>query len=408
MKTTYVAAILVALAFALWLLSGQLGRDEDASLAPSLADARDATLAMGEDAPVRVRARVVRAESQTADVVVRGRTEADRTVDVRAETTGRVVALPVEKGDRVDTGALLCSIDVETRKALIEESRRAVEQAQIEYSGATKLAERGYQSETAIAAARTRLAAATAELEQRELDLARTEIRAPFAGVVETRPVEIGDYLQPGAVCARIVDPDPMMLVGEVAERDVARVQPGDPGYGRLITGQDVEGTVAFVARTANPTTRTFRVEVAVPNADAQLRDGVTAEMRLPVERFEAHRVPSALLALDDAGDLGLRILDEDNIVRFVRVEVVKDAGNGIWVKGLPRVATIITVGQELVTAGQQVEATFEPGPGLPASAPGAESPTMGPDGDRAIDPVATPASSATPAEGDALAAAAA
>jgi multidrug efflux system membrane fusion protein len=371
-KRTHLAAAAVAAVFVLWLLSGQLGKEDATGPAPSLAESRDAMMAMDEDAPTRVRARVVPASPQAREVVVRGRTEADRLVDVRAETSGRIAALPVEKGERVDTGDLLCRIAEDTRPARVEEAEQAVAQARIEFDGARRLAERGLQSETAIAAARARLASAEANLEQRRLDLEHTYVRAPFGGVVETRPVEIGDFLQAGGVCARVVDPDPMMLVGDVAERDVASLDVGDAGGGRLITGERVEGTIAFVARTADPTTRTFRVEVAVPNPDARLRDGITTEIRLPVERRPAHRIASGLLALDDAGDLGVRILDDDNVVRFVNVEVLRDEAGGVWVTGLPDPATVITVGQELVVPGQQVEATFEAGSSMPASAPAA------------------------------------
>lgn len=368
MKSTYIAAFIVAALFILWLLSGQLGEEESQGAAPSLAESRDALLAMQEDAPTQVRARTLRAEIQTADVIVRGRTEADRSVDVRTEIAGRITELPVDKGDRVATGDLLCRIAEDARPARVEEAREAVRQARLEFEGAQRLGEKGYQSETAIATSSARLATALANLRQRELELANTEVRAPFDGVIEDRAAEIGDFLQAGSICARVVDPDPMMLVGQIAERDVARVRPGDPGRGELITGQVVEGTVAFVARTANPTTRTFRVEVAVSNADAALRDGITTEIRLPVERYAAHRIPSALLALDDAGDLGIRILDEDNVVRFVNVEILKETAGGLWVRGLPDPATVITVGQELVTPGESVEPTFEAGTSMPAS----------------------------------------
>lgn len=370
MKRTHLAAIAVAAVFILWLASGQLGDEDATGPAPSLAQSRDAMMAMSEDAPTRVRARVIAARPQNREVVVRGRTEADRMVEVRAETGGRIAELPVDKGSRVAAGDLLCRLEVDTRQARIEEAEQAAAQARIEYEGAQRLAERGLQSETAIAGARARLASARANLEQNRLDLERTYIRAPFGGIVETRPVEIGDLLQAGSTCASVVDPDPMMLVGDVAERDVGHLEVGAAGHGDLLTGESVDGTVAFVARTANPTTRTFRVEVAVPNADARLRDGITTELRLPVERFAAHRIPSALLALDDAGDLGVRILDGDNIVRFVNIEILKDGPEGIWVLGLPDPATVITVGQEMVVPGQQVEATFEAGTSMPASAP--------------------------------------
>lgn len=361
-KSTHLAALAVAAAFLVWLFSGQVGQKDDAGVAPSLAASREAMLAEAQDAPVRVRARVLAAEMQTEDVIVRGRTEADRRVTVRAETTGRVVELAVDKGDRVAAGDLLCRIAVDTRGARLEEARQAVNQARIEFDGAQRLRERGLQSETAIAGAEARLATARANLAQSELDLERTEVRAPFAGVVEARPVEIGDLLQAGSTCMTVVDPDPMMLVGQIAERDVGRVRPGAPGFGALLTGQTVAGEVAFVASAGDPITRTFRVEVAVANEDGELRDGITAEIRLPVEEFLAHRVPSSILALDDVGDIGVRILDANDRVRFVNVAVLKDAADGVWVRGLPDPAKVITVGQELVTPGQQVEVQLEAG----------------------------------------------
>ena len=348
--------------FLFWLFSGQLGQEEEAGVAPSLASSREAMLAEAQDAPVRVRARIVAAEIQTEDVIVRGRTEADRRVTVRAETTGRIVELPVDKGDRVAEGDLLCRIAVDARDARLEEARQAVNQARIEFDGAKSLRERGLQSETAIAGAEARLATARANLAQTELDLTRTEVRAPFAGVIEERAVEIGDLLQAGGTCMTVVDPDPMMLVGQVAERDVSRVRPGAAGFGALLTDQTVAGEVAFVASAGDPTTRTFRVEVAVPNGDGELRDGITTEIRLPVEEFLAHRVPSSILALDDVGDIGVRILDAEDRVRFVNVTVLKNAVDGVWVKGLPDPAKVITVGQELVTPGQQVEVQLEAG----------------------------------------------
>lgn len=391
MKSTYIAAIVVAAIFIAWLFSGQIGNEDAAGPAPSLAESRDAMLAEAQDAPVRVRARVVAAEAQTEDLVVRGRTEADRSVVVRAETSGRVVELPVEKGDRVEAGALLCRIAVDTREARLEEMRQAVAQARIEFDGARKLRERGLQSETAIASAEARLAASRADLAQMELDLERTYVRAPFAGVVEARPVEMGDLLQAGGACATVVDPDPMMLVGQVAEREVGRLVPGQEGFGTLVTGDSVSGTVAFVANTASSTTRTFRVEVAVPNADGALRDGITTEIRIPVERFLAHRIPSSILALDDAGDLGIRILDDEDRVQFVNVRIVKDEADAIWVRGLPDPARIITVGQELVTPGQQVEAVFEAGNAVSRSEDEAEAPAS-----EDASSVAAPASSSS------------
>ncbi|TVS16315.1 MAG: efflux RND transporter periplasmic adaptor subunit [Gammaproteobacteria bacterium] len=360
MKKTYLAALVVALLFVLWMLSGQIGTDGERAPAPSLAESRDSMLRQREDSPMAVRVRNLDAELQRALIAVRGRTEVNRRVAVRAETGGLVAALPVEKGDVVRAGDILCRIDAGSRPARLEESREAVTVAELEFEGVQKLEQRGLVSATGVATARARLATARADLRQRELDLSYTAIRAPFDGIVETRPVEIGDFLQAGQVCAEVLDPDPLLLAGQVSERDVARLQIGDPGTGRLLTGERVSGVITYVAQAAHPSTRTFRVEVAVPNPNASLRDGITTEIQLPAEEHLAHHVPSSVLALDDLGELGVRIVDADDRVQFVRIRVIRDTADGLWVTGLPETVRLITVGQELVVPGEQVRAVPE------------------------------------------------
>lgn len=356
MKKTYLAALIVALTFVLWMLSGLLGNGEARSPAPTLAESRDALLRQREDAATAVRVRTLRAETQRAAVTLRGRTEANRRVAVRAETSGLIAELPVAKGESVRAGDLLCRIDTGSRPARLEESRAAVTLAELEYDGILKLEARGLVSATAVASARARLASARADLSQREQDLAYTAIRAPFDGVVEERPVELGDFLAAGQVCAEILDPNPLLLIGQLSERDVARIQLGDPGRGRLLTGETVEGVITFLAQSAHSNTRTFRVEVAVPNDDARLREGITAELILPVEEHRAHLIPASVLALDDVGELGVRILDAEDRVEFVRIRIIRDTAEGLWVTGLPDTVTLITVGQERVVPGERVE----------------------------------------------------
>ncbi len=370
MKKTYLAALVVALLFVLWMLSGQIGTDRERAPAPSLAESRDSMLRQREDAPTAVRVRSLEAELQRAAIALRGRTEVNRRVAVRAETGGLVAALPVEKGDVVRAGDILCRIDPGSRPARLEESREAVTLAEIEFEGVQRLEQRGLVSATGVATARARLASARADLRQRELDLSHTAIRAPFDGIVETRPVEIGDFLQAGQVCAEVLDADPLLLVGQVSERDVARLQIGDPGTGRLLTGERVTGVITYVAQAAHPSTRTFRVEVAVPNPNATLRDGITTEIQLPVEEHIAHHVPSSVLALDDLGELGVRIVDGDDRVQFVRIRVIRDSADGLWVTGLPESVRLITVGQELVVPGEQVRAVPEAERPLPSQTP--------------------------------------
>ncbi len=368
MRTTYITAILIALAIGAWLFSGQLGEDSTPVTHDSLAEQnRQAKAQQADQEPTRVRARVIQASPQLQHVVLRGKTENKRTVSVKAETAGRIIDRPVERGTAVEEGDLLCQISMEDRYASLTQSREALNQAKIEYEGSLKLKERGYQSETAIAQAKAALAAAEANLKRAEIDVQRTYIRAPFAGVVEDVHSEVGDYVSPGSACVTVVDLNPMLLVGRVAEKDVQLLKVDTQVTGVLSDGSTVQGPVAFVGAQSDPSTRTYAVEIEVPNADYELRSGLTTEIRIPVAEVMAHKISPALFALDDEGRIGVRIINEQGTVEFHHVTIVRDEPDGVWVAGLPEVATLITVGQELVVPGELVEVDFEASGEMPA-----------------------------------------
>ena len=368
MRATYLTSILIAVAILAWLLSGAL--DEKGPVRhPSLAEQNRQQEAQHQDTePTRVRGRVIHASPQVQHVVLRGKTENKRTVNVKAETTGRIVDRPVERGSTVEEGDLLCQISMEDRYAALVESREAVKRARLDYQGALKRRERGYQSDAAIAQAKAQLAAAEAKLKRAELDIQRTYIRAPFAGVVEDVHSEIGDYVTPGTTCVTVVDLDPMLLVGRVAEKDVHLLQIDQPATGVLSDGREVTGPVSFIGAQSDPATRTYAVEIELPNPDYELRSGLTTEIRIPVAEVMAQKISPALFALDDAGRIGVRIVNEKGEVEFHPVGVVRDEPDGVWVTGLPEVATIITVGQELVVPGEIVEVDYESSGEMPAS----------------------------------------
>ena len=356
--TSITTALVIAVLTALWLASGLLSGEERVEEHPPLSAADPD--ARANAAPTAVRARVVHAVPLPERVQVRGRTENKRTVDVRAETTGRVVQRPIERGDRVKEGDLLCRLALEDRPARRAQAEASVEQARLEYQGSLRLQDQGLQSETAIAQAKARLAAAEAMLAGAVLDVERTRVLAPFDGVVEDVNLNVGDYAQPGAPCARVVDLHPMLLVGRVSETEAHRFDVGAVASGRLATGEQVNGAVSFVGRQADPATRTYRVEVTLPNPDYALRSGLTAEFVVRFGETMAHRISPALLALDDEGRLGVRIVQGSDRVAFVHVDIIADEQDGLWVTGLPTRTTLITVGHQFVAAGDRVTVQLE------------------------------------------------
>jgi multidrug efflux system membrane fusion protein len=359
MRATYLWAIAIAFGLIAWLGSGQLNKEAvvyDESITQRNIQERSL---LSDQAPTQVR--VVRSQAQTKTRLasVRGKTENKRTVDVRSELQGRIVKRAVERGQTVAPGDLLCALAIEDRQAALVESQQQLAQAQIDFDGAKRLQARGYYSESAIAAARARLASTQAELKRRELTLQKTSITAPFAGFVENVHLEVGDFATPGAPCVTLVDQNPMLLVGRVSERVVQQVKPGMTATGIIGGRENVSGPVTFVGQQDDPATRTYAIEIELDNRDKQIRSGLTAEIKIPVAETLAHKVSPALFSLDDRGGYGIKVVNDDNIVEFYTVSVVSEDADGVWVEGLPNTATVITVGQELVVSGERVAPVF-------------------------------------------------
>lgn len=368
------------------------------------------------DGVVRVMAKRSVAQEIGTQVRLRGETEAARQVSVLSEVSGKIVSDPLRKGAFVQAGELLCSVDPGTREsalteakarlseaearrpevearipeaqARVAEARARLEEARINATAAERLSQDGFASQTrvanteaavqsaqaAISTAEAGLKAAEAGLDslnasiesaqsavmraQTEID--RLQITAPFAGVLETDTAELGSLMQPGGLCATVIQLDPIKVVGFVPETEIGRVEVGAMAGARLNEGRDVQARVTFLSRSADPTTRTFRVELTVPNPDLNIRDGQTAEILIQSQGVMAHLLAASSLTLDDNGALGVRIIDADSTAQFQPVTVLRDTAAGIYITGLPDQVDVITVGQEFVTDGVSVAPSFE------------------------------------------------
>jgi multidrug efflux system membrane fusion protein len=217
-----------------------------------------------------------------------------------------------------------------------------------------------YRSDTAVAEARAQLEVAKAQVAAMEIDIAYTTIVAPFDGIVDARPAEIGDFLDVGDPIATIVDLDPILVVGQISERDIAQISVGDAGMARMVTGEMLRGKVRYISTVADETTRTFRVELEIPNPARRVMQGISSEMRLPLAPLAAHLVSPAILTLADDGTVGVKLVNDGGVVEFRPVSIIGDGPDGVWLAGLPDQVTFITVGQEFVVDGQKVEAVPE------------------------------------------------
>lgn len=350
-------ALIVTVATIGWMATGTLvvsGTAEQAATRPPVERAAASVERF------RVRAKVITAEDRPRTLVMRGRTRADALVSVAAETMGQIVERRVERGSHVAVGDVLCRLDQGVRAAQLAKAKAEADRTALDYNAATKLRGRGFESDTRVAATKAALDAASANVAVAEQELARTLILSPIEGVVQEPIAETGGMLSVSDVCATIVDADPIIVAGQVSERDIASIDPEVSAEIVLVTGETVTGKVGYISRTADQSTRTFTVELAVDNADGRLRDGVTAEARIPLEPVRAHRLSPGVLTLSDTGAIGVRTVDDDHHVRFMPVTIAVQDADGFWVTGLPDRVTIITVGQEYVVDGQAVDPVMD------------------------------------------------
>lgn len=373
MRLSYLIAFAIAAAVAAWVVSGQLTGDTGAGqpqLAAAPADRPPAAPAAETAEPAQDGIMTVRTVTQSAverarEIRVRGQTEVSRSVIARAEVGGAVTEILVSKGDRVTAGQVLARLDLADRVARLAEIEALVKQRETEYGITRSLTEQGHRPMTALVAAETALESAAAALTRIQLEIEKTEIKAPFAGIIEDRQVQFGDIIGPGSPVALIVDEDPFLVAGNVSETDVASVKVGGAGTARFLDGTTVSGTVRFVATVADPQTRTFRVELEVDNRARTLRAGLTIDLILPVGQTLVHFVSPAALVLDEEGALGIKAVNADGVVEFLPARVIAADGEGVWLDGLPQTVSIITVGHQFVRAGDPVHAVADTEAGL-------------------------------------------
>lgn len=340
--------------------SGLLAHPEHGeAVDPHLTIAQRVSERSGAEAPAQsVRTVTYTVQAMPISVELRGRTEAKASVSVVPETQGRVDVVHVAKGDSVEAGDLLCTLDQGTRAAAVAQAEAAVAQARSEFEANAALREKELVPANSGLPLEAALRAAEANLMNAETELERTVVRAPVQGIVQDPMATVGEMLGAGVPCATVVQLDPMLFAGAVPEARIGYAKLGLPATITTVTGKTVEGAVSFIASSADPATRTFAVEIEFDNSDLAIRDGITAQAVVNVGTAPAHLLPQSVLTLDNEGELGIRAVDSDNRVRFYPVTILQDTRDGVHVGGLPATVDIITVGQEFVQAGQRVDPT--------------------------------------------------
>ena len=196
-------------------------------------------------------------------IKLKAATKSEARVDVKAKTSGEVVAIGANQGKFVSKDTVLCSLGV--------------------------------------------------------VEVNRTQVKAPFSGFIE-QIVKPGNFLERGQVCATIIQLNPISFIAGVPEYDINKVRVGQKVNLELVTGQKINGKLTFVSKSASPDTRTFIVESQIENPQGLVKDGLTANMTIEIDKVKAHKISPSILLLNDGGKLGIRIVVNSKIAKFIEI----------------------------------------------------------------------------------------
>lgn len=355
MKNSTWIALGITAAAAAWLASGLVIPHQDREETASVEEGPQPTL---------VEVRHSSAEPVSQYIFAQGVAQPYRTADVVSPTGGTLDEIEVGQGDEVETGAVLARVRLEARESQLASAEAQVRRLEADLAALRELRSEGFATEAQLRELEAQLQDARAALENVRADIRDTTIEAPIAGVVSDVFINSGETAPAGTSVLRIVDNTPLRVTIHVSQRDVGRVDVGREAAISFATGTLAKGRVCFVAPAADPQTRTFRVEIRVPNEERKIPSVISSEVRFKTGDVEGHFISAAVLALGETGELGVKTVNEDNVVEFHPVEIIRASADGMWVAGLPSQARLIITGQGFVRDGESVrvsEAESEP-----------------------------------------------
>lgn len=356
LNTSYVIAAVLILLGAMWFAFNNAS-DDTPREASTPARAKESAAQITPSVLIR---RITASEHPNI-LELYGQTGVNREVALKAQTMGLVSEILAREGHRVKQGDVICRQDLNARQALVEQAKAALRQSETELDAARILAEKGFQSETRVTALSAQRDGALAALKQAEIEADNINIRAPFSGIWERQDAQIGAFLSPGMSCGLLVDLSPLKVTVQLTESQIGLISRNSTADVLLATGERRSGKIVFIEAKANPSTRTFKAEIHVPNSDFLLKAGVTATVRISSGITLAQRVPGNILSLADNGKVGIRYIDNQNIVRFAEVVTIDSNETDLWVTGLPDETRVIVEGQDFVSVGMDVNFSEEP-----------------------------------------------
>jgi RND family efflux transporter MFP subunit len=305
----------------------------------------------GDATAIPVIARDVATSTRAWSTTASGIVQAKTTVDVSFQVPGKVVMVGPDEGQTVRAGQVIAAVDPTDYRLTVEQAAAQSDRAERDRDRNRPLLVAG-----SIAAADmdhleigARQSAAAADLARKKL--ADTRLEAPISGIIAHRAIEVGATAAPGQPVFTIVDLDPVRVRIGVPEGDVGHVTVGAPASVRIpALGTTFTGRVSLIGVAADPTTRSYTVEVTVPNPARQLRAGMVAEATVSTNQsVTALLVPAAAVLHNgtDGATIVYALDKGDSRVHARRVTTGAARGDSL------EITSGLTTGDRIVVAGQ-------------------------------------------------------
>jgi multidrug efflux system membrane fusion protein len=405
-KSIFIASFILLLVVG-WIGSGQftdVNAQDDTSPSTDLSN-ETVEKAVVEDTGSKVEVKEFNFSQIDQSIELQGQTTHNKKIDVKSETTGNIINIAFKRGDKVSKGEELIKISIENRKELLNSAKKDLDRLnkelelneknkinrlsqnkeliklyEIEFASAKQLIDKGLSSKSKLSLASFNLANARSDqedilitfesqqssigaqianvrsqLKNIELDIDKTVINSPFSGIISDKMIEESEYITPGNIMFTIIDLNPIKIQGYLSEFDVNKVSLGTKAIIENTNGLKKTGTISFISPSAETSTRTFEITIEADNADLSFKSGITTKITIAGSELKAHKIPPSILTLQDDGTVGVKAVNDENIVIFYPTTSVKDTIDGIWVSGLPDKVNLIVTGQEYVAVGESV-----------------------------------------------------
>ena len=180
-------------------------------------------------------------------------------------------------------------------------------------------------------------------------------LMAPFNGIILDGHKIEGELVTPGSSVYEIIDLSKIKIVGYLNENEIKGINIKNKVEVSILD-KIIEGTIDYISPIADYSTKTFEISVIFDNLDLSIRDGLSAELKIYKEKIKVHQISPSVLSLGDDGDIGIKVLNQNNEVIFKEIVIIEDTSDYMLISGLEDKENIITIGQQYVSSGDKVE----------------------------------------------------